>query len=190
MPDLGDVLQQLHDSEPAERARAIERAAVAVERLIHGVVGALEGAPRPRHELFEHIHRFGTAMLEPIHDLMERSEDRELRVLCALLLLRLRSLAGVDLLLGEIERGGPWVADAARRLAEAQVRPAAPRIVHRLRNLPMEQEAEIVALLHALQALEGSLPADLVERYSRADAPAEAQAIAGRAIAATTDERR
>ena len=127
-------------------------------------------------------------MVDPIHDLMERSEDHDLRVMCALLLLRLRSPAGVDLLLGEIERSGDWGADAAQRLAEARVGAAAPRIVHRLRTLSLDKDSEIVALLHALQTLEGSLPADLVERFSRTDAPAEAQSIAARAIDATTEE--
>ena len=95
MPELTQLLSLLRSDDPEERSNAIERAAVAIERLAHAVVNSLEGAGTHQQYVAEHVHRFGTSMIEPLEDLLNRTSDENTRVLCALLLLRLHSPTGV-----------------------------------------------------------------------------------------------
>ena len=182
MPDLREVLGELRSDDPEKCAAAIERAAVAVERLIHGVVTALESAGPHDRYIFEHVHRFGPTMIEPVKELLRRSSDPDVRVLCSLLLLRLHSQEGVEVLLEELERGGTWSALAARELGDASVSAAVPPIVHRLRTNPLESEDETLALLRALEQLSGSIPADLLPRLQRPGVPDSVRDAANRIV--------
>ena len=171
MPDLTDLLAQLHSDSPDARARGIERAAVAVERLIHAVVGSLETAGPNDKFLFDHVHRFGPTMIEPVEALLHRSEDTDVRVLCALLLLRLHSRSGLETLLGQLEHGGRWSLPILDLLARARVQSAAPRLIHRLRRVPLHNEEEIHALLATLDQLDHATPADVIPRLQSPNAP-------------------
>ena len=164
MPDLTELLNALRSPEPEARAHAIERASIAVERMIHAVVAALETAGPPDKEIFEHIHRFGPTMVEPVEALLHRSTDRGVRTLCALLLLRLHSRSGLDTLLTELERGSHWSVPILEQLVRAEVAAAAPRIVHRLREVPIDEEEEVCALLEALRHFRQPIPADVIPR--------------------------
>jgi hypothetical protein len=152
------------------------------------VIEAIESAGEHDHYLVDHIHRFGPSMVGPIEGLLERSDDPGTRVLCALLLLRLKSTAGSGLLVDAVHEGSDWLLLAATRLAEAGVHEAAPALVHQLRSLPLDRKEEIVGLLHALQALDRSIPADLATRFSAPEAPAEAREIVQEALRLTTAE--
>jgi hypothetical protein len=182
VPDLTDLLEQLHSNDPDARARGIERAAVAVERLIHAVVASLETAGANDKFLSDHVHRFGPTMIEPVEALLHRSTDPDVRVLCALLLLRLHSRSGLDTLLAELELGGRWALEILEQLARSRIHSAAPRIVHRLREVPLENEAEIHALLAALDRLEHSIPADVIPRLQSPEAPESLRSAANAII--------
>jgi len=185
MPDLTDLLEQLQSDDADARAHGIERAAVAVERLIHAVVGSLESAGPNDKYLFDHVHRFGPTMIEPVEALLHRSQDADVRVLCALLLLRLHSHSGLETLLAELDRGGRWSISILDQLARAGVHSVAPRLIQRLRQVPLRNEEEIHALLAALEQLDHAIPADVVPRLQGPDAPESlrtaANAIIGKA---------
>ena len=188
MADIRELLSLLKSDDPETRAAAVERAAVTIERLVHGVVEAIESAGEHDQYLVEHIHRFGPSMVGPIEALLERSSDPDTRMLCALLLLRLKSSSGSEMLVEAVHQGSGWMLPAATRLAEAGVHAAAPALVHQLRSLPLERKDEIVGLLHALQALDRGIPADLATRFAAPDAPAEAREIVQEALRLTTTE--
>ena len=188
MADIRELLSLLRSDDAETRASAVERAAVTVERLIHGLVEAIESAGEHDHYLVEHIHRFGPSMVVPIEGLLERSGDPDTRVLCALLLLRLKSRTGSGILVEAVHEGSDWLLPAASRLAEAGVLEAAPAMVHQLRSLPLERKDEIVGLLRALQALDGRIPADLATRFAAPEAPAQAREIVQQALRLTTAE--
>jgi hypothetical protein len=183
MPEIRELLTRLESDDPAQRAAAVERAAVTVERLIHGIVDSIESAGGHHHALLEHIHRFGPSLAAPLEARMQASSDDDARVLCALLLLKLKSEAGVPILLAALRSGSSWMLPAAMRLAEAGIAAARLPIEHQLRTLPFERGAELVGLLHALRSLQSGLPADLAARFSAADAPAEARRIFEQALA-------
>ena len=175
VPDLNELLALLKSVEPDERSRAVERAAVAIERLTHGVVASLENAGDHQRYVADHVQRFGTLMVEPLTALLARAEDPDTRVLCSLLLLRLHSNAGIDQLQRAVTEGSQWSVRAARVLAEAEVHEAAPTIVHRLRTVDLALGEEIEGLLEALETLEHAIPADLAARFSGSDAPVGAR---------------
>jgi hypothetical protein len=175
MPDLTELLGLLKSDAPDERSRAVERSAVAIERLTHGVVASLENAGTHQLYVADHVHRFGTLMVEPLTALLERTADPDTRVLCSLLLLRLHSNAGVEHLQRAVREGSDWSTRAARVLAEADVHEAAPAIVHRLRTVDLTEAEEIDGLFEALEALEHTIPADLAARFSGNDAPPAAR---------------
>jgi hypothetical protein len=186
MPDLGELLSLLRSEDPERRSIGVERAAVAVERLTHAVVASLETAGRNGRYVADHVHRFGTLMVEPLEALLARSQNRDTRLLCALLLLRLHSRAGVEELLSAVGEDSDWSQPAADALAEAGVHEAEAPIVHRLRTIPLERGDEITALLHALRRLERTLPADLVTRFSDPRAPSSARETVQQALELTT----
>ncbi len=185
MPDLTELLTQLKSDSPEERSNAVERAAVVIERLTHGVVASLETAGAHQGFVADHVQRFGTLMVDPLSALLARAEDQDTQVLCSLLLLRLHSKAGVDHLKRSVMDGSKWSVRAARVLAEAEVHEAAPSIVHRLRTVDLAESEEIEGLFEALEALEHAIPADLGARFSGNDAPAEARKRVEAALAAT-----
>ena len=186
MPDLGELLSLLRSDDPERRSVGVERAAVAVERLTHAVVVSLETAGEHGRYVADHVHRFGTLMVEPLEKLLERTGDRDTKRLCALLLLRLHSRAGQADLLAAIGEDTDWSPRAAAALAEAGIHEAEAPIVHRLRTIPLERGDEILALLHALLRLERTLPADLVTRFSDPKAPPGARETLQRAAELTT----
>jgi hypothetical protein len=159
---------------------------VAVERLTHAVVVSLETAGEHGRYVADHVHRFGTSMVEPLEALLGRTEDRDTKLLCALLLLRLHSRAGVDELLAAVGAGSDWSQRVAVALAETGVHEAEAPIVHRLRTIPLDRGDEITALLHALQRLERTLPADLITRFSDPEAPIAAREMLRQAVELTT----
>jgi len=182
MPEIRELLTRLKSNDPAERAAAVERAAVTVERLIHGIVDSIESARGHQHALLEHIHRFGPSLAAPLEARMRACSDYDTRVICALLLLKLKCETGVPILLAAVRAGTDWMLPAATRLAEAGVEAARLPIEHQLRTLPFERGEEIVGLLHALQRLPGGLPADLAARFSAPGAPAEARRLFEQAL--------
>jgi len=186
MPDLSQLLSELHSSDPESRAQAIERSAIAVERLIHAVVAALETAGPGDKQVFEHVHRFGPTMVEPVEALLHRSTDPGVRVLCALLLLGLHSRSGFDTLLAELDRGGRWSLLIIEQLVKADVRSAAPRLVHRLREVPLDREEEIRALVAALDCWMHSIPADVIPRLQSPGASESLRALANTIIQGDT----
>jgi hypothetical protein len=186
MPDLSELFSLLRSDDPERRSVGVERAAVAVERLTHAVVASLETAGEHGRYVADHVHRFGTLMVEPLAALLARAEDRDTKLLCALLLLRLHSRAGVGDLLSAVGEDSDWSQRAAAALAEAGVHEAEAPIVHRLRTIPLDRGDEILALLHALQRLERTLPADLVTRFSDPQAPSSAREMLRQAVELTT----
>ncbi len=167
MPDLTALLTDLRSPEADRRAQAIERAAIAVERMVHAVVLALETTGASDKEVFDRVHRFGPTMIAPVEALLHRSTDRGVRTLCALLLLRLHSRAGLDTLLAELESGGRWSVPIIEQLVQSELDFVAPRIIHRLREIPIDREEEILALLGALEHFQHSVPADVIPRIQR-----------------------
>jgi hypothetical protein len=186
MPDLTELLSLLRSDDPESRSIGVERAAVAVERLTHAVVSSLESAGEHVHYVADHVHRFGTLMVAPLEALLGRTHDRDTKLLCALLLLRLHSRVGVGELLAAVGEESGWSAQAATALAEAGVHEAEAPIVHRLRTISLDRADEILTLLHALQQLERSLPADLATRFSDPEAPSDAREMVRQAVELTT----
>ncbi len=189
MPDLTELLGLLRSDDPEARCNGVERAAVAVERLTHAVVASLETAGPHHHYVADHVHRFGTSMIEPLEALLERTRDADTGILCSLLLLRLHSTAGLDRLLSAVREGSDWALQAAAALADVGVHEAVAPIVHRLRTIPLDRAEEILGLLRALRRLDPSLPADLVARFESPEAPPEALVVFEQALASTSERR-
>jgi hypothetical protein len=187
VPDLTELLELLRSRDPELRCRGVERAAVAVERLTHAVVASLETAGEHTHYVADHVHRFGTSMIDPLETLLERTRDDDTAVLCSLLLLRLHSRSGLERLIAAVRDGSPWSLQAATAFADVGIHEGVAPIVHRLRTVPLERAEEIVGLLRALQRLEHGLPADLAMRFERPEAPPAARALLGEALASTAE---
>jgi len=179
MPELTGLLSDLQSPEAEPRAHAIERAAIAVERMIHAVVAAIETAGPADKEIFEHIHRFGPTMVEPVEALLHRSTERGVRTLCGLLLLRLHSRAGLDTILAELESGGRWSVPIIEQLVQSELTFVAPRLVHRLKEVSLDQEEEIFALIEALRHFRHPVPADVIPRLQ---SPGASEALLDRAV--------
>ncbi len=186
MPDLTELLALLRSDDAEQRCRGVERAAVAVERLTHAVVASLQTAGEHGHYVADHVHRFGTSMIEPLEALLERTQDEDTAALCSLLLLRLHSTAGLDRLLAAVRDGSGWSLQAAAAMADVGVHEAVAPIVHRLRTIPLDRAEEILGLLRALRRLDRSLPADLVTRFESPEAPPEALKVFEEALASTS----
>jgi len=128
-------------------------------------VDALKRGP---HRLFvaERLYRFGSVAIDLLEELLETSDNSEIKILASMVLLQLGSRGGVPCLLDAIVKDDAYVCMAAMRLAEAGIVEAGDRIVARLRLCELDEFDLIVSLLSALEKLGHEIPKDLRKRFA------------------------
>lgn len=123
------ALARLESRDLEHRVRAVEDLGHIMNRVIDRVIDEFAEPGPSRFLIFERLGRFGSLMVDPLEQLLERSgdADQELQVLTAAALLALGSPLGVQVLLREVRPNQPFVCLAARILANAGIAEAPGR---------------------------------------------------------------
>jgi HEAT repeat protein len=162
--ELSAALRQLDSADLEQRVRSVEALAHVSNRIVDRVIEELAKPGPARGLIFERLGRFGTVAIEPLEQLLWRSDDHELRILCAAALLYLDSKAGVQVLLDAVTPDEPLVCIAVRALSGAGVTEAASRIQNAIHECDLAQTDVLECLVSALRRLAGTLPADIQAR--------------------------
>lgn len=188
--DLTRLAGFLTASDTKIQVQAIDEAIQINSLLADAAVYALQNGP-DRYFVAERLHNFGSILIEPLQALLNESTDDEVKILAALVLLRLGSKAGVPILLGAIltEPVDRYASLIAERLAANGVSGADEAVIARLRQLgPSKVDLGksfesnpskdfVVTALHALHTLNVSLPPDVRAQFTMPSLPLEITSI-------------
>jgi hypothetical protein len=174
--DLYQTVENLESGELEKQVCALEGAVEIVNLLAFKTVETFEKASH-KFPIADRLYRFGSIMVPHLEQLLEKTEDLETKILAAVVLLRLGSQVGVDVLLNAISRDKQYPCLAASCLAAAGIKIAINPISDRLRNASFEEIDLIVGLLTALEELNGEIPPDIYRLFTVADAPWQIKAI-------------
>lgn len=148
-----------------QRISALERAIDAVKADVRSCVRELLEDDGARYLVMERLPRLGSAVIEPIHELLGESDiDDEVRAMAALVGLEAGDLSVAPILLAETASRGPLAPLAARRLAAHRVDGASDAVLEAIRETGPDKVDELVAYLDALHKLDETLPDDERQR--------------------------
>jgi hypothetical protein len=158
--DLDAALARLASRDVEHRVGAVEDLGHIMNQVIDRVVEEFAEPGPSRYLIFERLGRFGSLVVEPLEQLLQRSADadQELRVLTAAALLSLGSRAGVQALLRAVQPGEPLVCLVARVLADAGIVEAAAVIEDSLYQCDLSRTEIIECLAVALRHFADPLP--------------------------------
>ena len=176
--DLQSVVENLESDRIELQGPAVEEAVDIANVLVVKAVDALRRGPH-RFPIAERISRFGSIALPHVEQLFRESQDSEVQLLCALILLGLGSKVGVPYLLDAVLTREDYGFFAPLYLARANVKQVIEPILICLRrfdfqNIDPNDYRSIDAiglLLGLLEEVETDLPPDLYEQLSHADVP-------------------
>ena len=168
--NLNSLIENLDSQHMEQQIPAIEETANIIETLTQKAVAALENSSN-RFLVAERLNRFGSIVTPHLEKLLDKSENSEVKILAALVLLQQNSKAGIPILLNAIGCDREYAGLAAQHLATAGIQDAIKPICDRLRNSKLEEIDLIVSLLDSLKKLDAKLPQDLLQRFSADDVP-------------------
>ncbi len=184
--DLTQLAVFLNASDIKTQIQAIDEAIQVNFLLADSAVDALQTG-QDRYFVAERLHNFGSVIVGPLQALLEASADAEVKILAALVLLRLGSRTGIPILLEAVltEQVDRYAALVAERLAANGVTEASTAIIARLRQLNLQEidlgrsfksnaaKDFVVSSLHAMQTLNVPLPQDLLTYLTAPGVPIE-----------------
>lgn len=153
-----------------EQIPALDQACKLVEDIITIAVQMLEKGPE-RYLVAERLPRLGPTVVEPLQSLLLRSSNSEVKVLASLVLLRLGSEIGMDVLMHALSVDRNYPVLIAEHLAARKVCESADRMISRLRTAEPDEIDLIVGFLRALAELRAEIPADLMSRFTQPSMP-------------------
>lgn len=152
-PKLAEVLRGLASPDVAARVSAVEDLAHIANQIVDRVLDEFAKPGPARYLIFERLGRFGSLVVEPLEQLLVRSDDQELRVLTAAALLRLGSRSGVEVLLDSVRADDPQVCLAVRVLADSGTKEAAAKIEAALYQCDLTNTSVVECLVAGLRLL-------------------------------------
>jgi len=168
MRQLGDelsrALEQLASRDLEVRVKAVENLAQIANGTIDNVVEEFAQPGDARYLIFERLGRFGSSAIRPLEQLLNRSEDAELRILASAALLQLGSTVGVEILLQSIRAEEPLVCLAVRVLSDANISEARPLIESLIEVLDLGQTDTLECLVTGLRHFVDPLPEQIRTR--------------------------
>ena len=159
--ELTRALRRLSSDDIDERVGAVEDLAHISNRAVDQVVEAFEAPGAARFAIFERLGRFGSLAVDPLEQLLTRTQDSELQVLASAALLALGSRVGVGVLLEAIRADHEYKCVAARMLSDAMVDEAEPVLRQAILERRSDDQSALECLVVALRRLSGSLPEDV-----------------------------
>ena len=161
---LETALARLEARNLKARIGAVEELAHVVNEVVDRVVGELEKPGDARFMIFERLGRFGTTVVEPLEQLLNRSDDHELQVLAAAALLTNGSRAGLQNLLRAVSEDDPLICVSVRVLTVAGIAQAAESIEVVLMTCDLKKTAMLECLVEGLKTLGKSIPDGVLDR--------------------------
>lgn len=119
----------------------------------------------------ERIVNLGSKFLAPIKEIMKNSSNQEVKVLSAMILATHHLDDGIDILLQEVERGKGLYGVVFKFIDTEKNPEIIPLIQKKLRECPVDQIYLVNKYLDQLFKRTGSIPKDIVERFSESDIP-------------------
>jgi len=168
--DLYSVITDLSADQVEKQIAALDNASEIVNALVKSAVNAFRRGP-DRLFVAERLYRLGSVVVAPLEELLDKSDNPEVKILASLVLLQFGSTSGVPCLLDAIVKDCEYACMAANRLAEMGITEASDRIIARLRLCDPKQVDLVVCLLSALEKLGSELPSDLRNRFATPDVP-------------------
>jgi hypothetical protein len=174
--NLNSLIENLASQKIEQQIPAIEETANIIETLAKKAVEALENSSN-RFLLAERLNRFGSIIIPYLEQLLARSNNSEVKILAALVLLQQNSKAGVPILLNAIRSDREYAGLSAQHLATVGIKDAINPICDRLRHSELQEIDLIVSLLDSLSKLDAELPQDLLKRFSADNIPWQIKTI-------------
>jgi hypothetical protein len=150
---LAEALIRLETESLQDRIGAVEDLGHVANRIVDRVIEEFEQPGTARFLIFERLGRFGSLILDPLEQLLNRADDRELRVLTAAALLSQGSELGLQDLLATIDPNDELVCVAVRTLSRCGVEEAIPRIEKALIECDVAGTSTVECLAAALRVL-------------------------------------
>ena len=164
------LIEDLDSQNIEQQIIALEETSNIIETLAAKAVTTLERSAN-RFLVAERLNRFGSIIVPYLEQLLDSSNNSEVKTLAALVLLQQNSTAGISVLLNAIESDREYAGLAAEHLATVGITKAIEPICDRLRNSELEEIDLIVSLLDSLNKLDFELPQDLDRKFSSDSVP-------------------
>jgi hypothetical protein len=171
------VLEDLDSSNLETQVLAVEQAANIVQVLAMKVLETFKTSNNP-FLIAEHLYQFGSILLPHLETLFQETENSELKLLSAIVLLRLGSQVGVNYLLQAIIDDQQYPCLVASCLASIPIYEAINPILQRLRSVDLEDVDLIISFLTVLEEFNHNIPNDLYQRFTGSEAPWQVRAVA------------
>jgi hypothetical protein len=181
--DITQIMKDLESSQIERHIPAVEKAAEIVRnlkkqentsKLVNQLVTkAIETFQNSSHPFLvsDRLSDLGESAIPHLENILMESNNSELNILAAVVLLNLGSKAGISILLDAVLYDESYHMWAAHCLTRHGIKEAIPLIINRLRKCEISKENDaIVSLLASLEESDGELPPDLHERFSVPDA--------------------
>ncbi|MGL5134534.1 MAG: hypothetical protein ACRC78_18555 [Planktothrix sp.] len=174
---LNVVLEDLDSSNLETQVLAVEQAGDIVQVLAMKVLETFKTSNNPLL-IAERLYRFGSILVPYLETLFQETENSELKLLSAIVLLRLGSKVGVSYLLQAIIDDQQYPCLVASCLASIPIYEAINPILQRLRSADLQEIDLIISFLTVLEELNHNIPNDLYQRFTASEAPWQVQAVA------------
>jgi hypothetical protein len=168
--NFNSVIEDLGANYIETQLPALEKAIEIVNFLVRQAVSALVGSPN-RFLVAERLSRFGSLAIPHLEQLLQSSDDLEVKILSSLVLLQLNSKSGLPTLLEAIKPDCEYAGLVSKHLAKAKIEKAIQPIVDCLNIRALGEIDLVVNLLEALAELEGDLPTELHQLMGNKDIP-------------------
>lgn len=153
--------------------KALRCAGLEISEISREIVKFFEQSEN-RFFVAERLPIIGKVLIPDLEELLYRTNDSDLKLLSATVLLKLDSLAGVHLLLDSIRNDNRYIHLIVYSLAERRMAAATSPIIERLSGMDIEDEKNVdvaVSLLGALRLLIDEIPEQLLLKFRSSRLP-------------------
>ena len=161
---LATALDQLDSGDLEVTVGAVDELAVVVNGIVDRIIDDFEKPGAARYMIFERLSRFGTSVVDPLEQLLNRTGDPEVRTLTAAALLANGSQAGLQDLLRSVRADDPLVCIAVRVLTMAGIVRVAELIEVALLECDLKETDILACLVDGLRNLGRPVPGRVGDR--------------------------
>jgi|GEM_PF-1805899 len=169
--NLDSVIEDLDTTQIERQIPALEQSVEIVNSIAVKAVDALVKGPN-RFLVAERLSRLGSIVIPHLEELIRESDELEIKILAAIVLLQFDSMLGVPCLLDAIAHDQDYGGLAAEHLAKKAVKEAIEPIIDRLYTIALHPESLhkqvdlTVNLINALRKLDGDMPSTLCQHLT------------------------
>ncbi len=166
--EFESIQEGLQSDNPDALMKATDDAVSSVDSTVRILIKRFETSEL-RHLIAERLWKCGSIICPPLRELVENTNDNDVKFQACLLLLFMKDNFGVAHLATAINDNSNYHIGGATRLMQAGI-DVTDKIIQRLRSCALIDKDTISGLLGVLEDFKKPLPADLIKKFSSPEA--------------------